>query len=47
MSNPSDKGVRDKYKSNKKGFCDQCGACICCDLPPVCYSNMNQSSYHI
>ena len=35
MSNPTEKGVCDKYFSYKKGVCDQCGVCRYCDAPPV------------
>ena len=41
MINPPDKVVCDKHKSKKKGICQKCGVCRCCDAPPVCPSNIN------
>ena len=35
MSNALEKGVYDKHKSKKKGVCNHCGVCRCCDAPPV------------
>ena len=36
MSNPLEKDVCDKNKPKKKGVCDDCGVCRCCDASPVC-----------
>ena len=47
MSNPHDKGVCDRNKSDNKGVCDQCGVCRFCDTPPVCLSKMNHYVYQI
>ena len=35
MSDPLEKGVRDKHNNKKKGICDHCRVCRCFDAPPV------------
>ena len=47
ISNPLEKVLCDKHKSKKKGVCDQCGVCRCCDIPPVFRSKMNHFGYKI
>ena len=47
MSNSPEKGVCDNILSNKKGVCDQCGACRYCDTPPDYQSKMNHNHFGI
>ena len=47
MSNPTEKGVRDKHFSCKRVFCDQCGVCRYCDAPPYFQSRINNKHFRI
>ena len=45
MSSPVDIGVCEYHKSNKKGVCEHCGGCRCCDPPTDCSLKRNHIGY--